>query len=364
MFLPKHTDLAQQNPVRKIDRPTASQRQNSPRAFSKGDFNPALVTTPAPPTTPTSEVVFECKNEGFFAHPATCKKYFWCLDTPSQGMVAHTFSCPQGLYFNINTDGCDFLRNVNCGDKDTTDTEDEEVEDNSISDLDPTSLKSILDIVKNEGGSKKIEKEDINDKQIEKEAEERKSRISSKTKSRLSQLLNRGRPPIIQKDRETTERFKAPIKLTRPVFRAKPTTEKIAETTERYKSPIKLVRPVFKEKPVTESIEPNLDKDQKQAITFAQKQRLSQLFNRSRPPKLPRIGGSIKNITQPGSLPKQIPTKLEPIETEKELTNEEKAFKAENKVLIDHDKQGEPDLEKQEEKNDESELKLELLKKK
>ena len=33
-------------------------------------------------------------------------------------MVAHTFTCPQGLYFNSLTDGCDFRRNVDCGGKD------------------------------------------------------------------------------------------------------------------------------------------------------------------------------------------------------------------------------------------------------
>ena len=64
-----------------------------------------------------------CRAEGFFPHPSSCKKYYWCLDTPSQGMVAHTFSCPQGLFFNQITDGCDFLRNVNCGDKDTEEKE-------------------------------------------------------------------------------------------------------------------------------------------------------------------------------------------------------------------------------------------------
>lgn len=33
-------------------------------------------------------------------------------------MVAHTFTCPQGLYFNSLTDGCDFRRNVDCGKRD------------------------------------------------------------------------------------------------------------------------------------------------------------------------------------------------------------------------------------------------------
>ena len=105
-----------------------------------------------------------CRAEGFFPHPSSCKKYYWCLDTPNQGMVAHTFSCPQGLFFNQITDGCDFLRNVNCGDKDTEETQEkketEEIEneevlseaDNEEEDVeDPKSLKDILEIVKAAG---------------------------------------------------------------------------------------------------------------------------------------------------------------------------------------------------------------------
>ena len=76
--------------------------------------------------------------------------------------MAHTFSCPQGLFFNEITDGCDFLRNVNCGDKDTEETHEttEETEndevlseaDNEEEDVeDPKSLKDILQIVKAAG---------------------------------------------------------------------------------------------------------------------------------------------------------------------------------------------------------------------
>ena len=111
---------------------------------------------------------FVCRAEGFFPHPSSCKKYYWCLDTPSQGMVAHTFSCPQGLFFNEITDGCDFLRNVNCGDKDTEEKEEtketsEKIEteeevlseaDNEEEDVeDPKSLKDILEIVKAAGNT-------------------------------------------------------------------------------------------------------------------------------------------------------------------------------------------------------------------
>ena len=84
--------------------------------------------------------------------------------------MAHTFSCPRGLYFNQITDGCDFLRNVDCGDKDIEEPvsketkEDDESEENAISDNetdadgneieDPKSLKDILEIVKAAGKEK------------------------------------------------------------------------------------------------------------------------------------------------------------------------------------------------------------------
>ena len=42
------------------------------------------------------------------------------MEVPGQGMIAHTFTCPQGLYFNSITDGCDFRRNVDCEGKDDT----------------------------------------------------------------------------------------------------------------------------------------------------------------------------------------------------------------------------------------------------
>ena len=44
-------------------------------------------------------IAYECKDEGFFPHTTSCKKYFWCLDVPGSGMVAHTFTCPQGNLF-------------------------------------------------------------------------------------------------------------------------------------------------------------------------------------------------------------------------------------------------------------------------
>lgn len=78
--------------------------------------------TPAPPTTPDPGVDFECKEDGFFPHPRECKKYFWCLDAPGLGLVAHHFTCPAGLYFNKHTDSCDYARNVPCKPGATTTT--------------------------------------------------------------------------------------------------------------------------------------------------------------------------------------------------------------------------------------------------
>lgn len=98
-------------------------------------------------------------------------------------MVAHTFSCPQvteaglsdlvltmiclqGLFFNEFSDGCDFLRNVNCGDKDTTevtktegtekdasssDAESSDSDEEESEEEDPKSLKDILELVKAAG---------------------------------------------------------------------------------------------------------------------------------------------------------------------------------------------------------------------
>lgn len=74
-------------------------------------------TTPEPPTTPSpGGSGFKCEEEGFFANPNDCKKYYWCLDSgPSNlGIVPHHFTCPGGLIFNSLTDSCDYSRNVVC----------------------------------------------------------------------------------------------------------------------------------------------------------------------------------------------------------------------------------------------------------
>lgn len=60
---------------------------------------------------------FKCEEEGFFPHPSDCKKYFWCLEAPGLGIVAHHFSCPSGLLFNKQADSCDYARNVYCNTK-------------------------------------------------------------------------------------------------------------------------------------------------------------------------------------------------------------------------------------------------------
>ena len=77
-------------------------------------------------------------------------------------MVAHTFTCPTGLFFNTLTDGCDFRRNVDCGDKEDKETpaksttsapsEDLDVdEDDEDDEEDPRSLKEILSAIKEAG---------------------------------------------------------------------------------------------------------------------------------------------------------------------------------------------------------------------
>ncbi len=73
-------------------------------------------------------------------------------------MVAHTFTCPTGLFYSTLTDGCDFRRNVDCEGKDekevkaTTEAplEDEDDEDEEVEE-DPKSLKELLNEIKSAG---------------------------------------------------------------------------------------------------------------------------------------------------------------------------------------------------------------------
>ncbi|XP_017780174.1 PREDICTED: serine-rich adhesin for platelets-like isoform X2 [Nicrophorus vespilloides] len=74
--------------------------------------------TPEPPTTPDPGGDFKCEDEGFYPHPRDCKKYFWCLNGPSDlGIIAHQFNCPAGLYFNKAASSCDYTQNVLCNKK-------------------------------------------------------------------------------------------------------------------------------------------------------------------------------------------------------------------------------------------------------
>ena len=104
---------------------------------------------------------YTCKDEGFFPHTTSCKKYFWCLDVPGSGMVAHTFTCPQGLYFNSLTDGCDFRRNVDCEGKDEKEEEEDDAPASttskpksskpSKSGNEPETLEDVLSAIKEAG---------------------------------------------------------------------------------------------------------------------------------------------------------------------------------------------------------------------
>uniref|UniRef100_A0A336MJW6 chitinase n=1 Tax=Culicoides sonorensis TaxID=179676 RepID=A0A336MJW6_CULSO len=104
--------------------PTTRIRQQSNVRSTPSSVNIKTKTTPEPPTTPSSEGDFRCEDEGFFAHPKDCKKYFWCLDGGASGLglVAHQFTCPSGLYFNPAADSCDYTRNVACKKSTTTTT--------------------------------------------------------------------------------------------------------------------------------------------------------------------------------------------------------------------------------------------------
>lgn len=99
-----------------------SPTQRASRRQQKTTAKPAKSTTPPVFTTPDPGPPFECEDEGFFNNPTDCKKYFWCLDSgPSNlGLVAHSFNCPSGLYFNKQRDSCDYAANVVCRVKKTT----------------------------------------------------------------------------------------------------------------------------------------------------------------------------------------------------------------------------------------------------
>lgn len=88
--------------ARKNARPTprATTTTSTSTTTSSSLYIGGRTTTPQPPTTPDPGADFKCTDEGFFPHPRDCKKYFWCLDAPALGLVAHQFTCPSGLVFN------------------------------------------------------------------------------------------------------------------------------------------------------------------------------------------------------------------------------------------------------------------------
>ncbi|XP_055626232.1 mucin-2 isoform X1 [Toxorhynchites rutilus septentrionalis] len=111
-------------PSRKNVRPTARSTTTTTTSTTTHSslYIGGRTTTPQPPTTPDPGADFKCTDEGFFQHPRDCKKYFWCLDAPSLGLVAHQFTCPSGLVFNKLADSCDYARNVACTTPTTTTT--------------------------------------------------------------------------------------------------------------------------------------------------------------------------------------------------------------------------------------------------
>ncbi|XP_071748272.1 uncharacterized protein Cht6 isoform X16 [Lepeophtheirus salmonis] len=174
-----------------------SSRSDRPRSLS----NNRGVTTPSPPTTPSSEPSFVCTDEGFFPHTKSCKKYYWCLEAAGVGMVAHTFTCPQGLFFNSLTDGCDFKRNVECGDKSTKEevkVEDTTTESSVASKSNDKSVQDILQEIKSAGGlaafEEQLQEEEFEKKELKQRTKDRNDDISSKTRNRFTKLLERKKP--------------------------------------------------------------------------------------------------------------------------------------------------------------------------
>merc|ERR1712008_567368 len=107
----------------------------------------------------------------------------------------------------------------------TSDSEEGNVEE-------PKSLKDILEIEKAAGGVDQLEKQIVEDEVAKKKEDDRRVRISSKTRSRLSQLLNRDKSPKQEKEIKS--------KVSSPVF--------IPETTVKAKQ----IEPVFEPKQIEE----------------------------------------------------------------------------------------------------------------
>ena len=161
-------------------------------------------------------------------------------------MIAHTFTCPTGLYFNSITDGCDFRRNVDCEGKDDTEEKKSKKDQDATTESSLTfdddddgeeqTVEQILEKIKNAGkfqlvllnftdsfgtfkdcpcpvndaaldklfyivlvpGGLEAFEENLRREEEEKEAikqkeEERRKEISTKTRNNLSRLLDRKR---------------------------------------------------------------------------------------------------------------------------------------------------------------------------
>ena len=127
-------------------------------------------------------------------------------------MVAHTFTCPQGLYFNALTEGCDFRRNVDCDGKDDTEeasgTTSATTARTTAASSDerrngePETLEDVLAAIKDAGGldafEEKLRREEEEKEAAKRREEERRQEISKKTRSRLSELLDRKRAEVLQ----------------------------------------------------------------------------------------------------------------------------------------------------------------------
>lgn len=56
----------------------------------------------APPQYPGVNLNFDCPNDGIFAHPDSCRFWFFC-----QGGQSSMFQCAQSTYFNDVLKRCD-----------------------------------------------------------------------------------------------------------------------------------------------------------------------------------------------------------------------------------------------------------------
>ena len=213
---------------------------------------------------------FKCEDEGFYAHPRDCKKYFWCLEAAGLGIVAHQFTCPSGLYFNKAADSCDYSRNVHCDKKaqsTTTTTTTEEprtttraaisttartnplykspsrattartttkayeepsTEAVDLDQEDPTVIKELIDLIKKVGGIEELER------QLSLQEDGAAVTIGAKVTDQKSTT-----PPAISKTLYEKIKNRASVFQKRPTFNGASQPERVLETskeTEKEKS--------------------------------------------------------------------------------------------------------------------------------